>query len=128
MNNINKIDVWGDGKQTRSFMYIDDCLDGTEKVFNSSKKEVYNVGSSEQVSINQMIDMIEEIADVKLERNYQLDKHKGVRGRSSDNTKIENEINWSPKINLKDGLEKTYKWIFDQIKGGSNISKYTRSY
>ena len=128
MNDIDTIDVWGDGKQTRSFMYIDDCLDGTEKVFNSSKKEVYNVGSSEQVSINQMIDMIEEIAKVKLKRNFQLDKPKGVRGRSSDNTKIENEINWSPKINLKDGLEKTYKWIFDQIKSGSNMSKYTRSY
>ena len=77
---------------------------------------------------NTMIDMIEEIAKVKLKRNFQLDKPKGVRGRSSDNTKIENEINWSPKINLKDGLEKTYKWIFDQIKSGSNMSKYTRSY
>ena len=83
LNNLKKIDIWGDGQQTRSFMYIDDCLDGTEKVFNSNKKEVYNVGSSEQVSINQMIDMIEDIAAVKLERNYQLDKPKGVRGRSS---------------------------------------------
>ena len=109
-------------------MYIDDCLDGTEKVFNSNKKEVYNVGSSEQVSINQMIDMSEDIAAVKLERNYQLDKPKGVRGRSSDNEKIEKEINWTPKINLRSGLEKTYEWIFNQIKSGSNLKKFTRSY
>ncbi len=73
-------------------LVIDDCLDGTEKVFNSDKRDVYNVGSSEQVSINQMIDMIENIAGIKLNRNYQLDKPKGVRGRSSDNEKIENVI------------------------------------
>ena len=109
-------------------MYIDDCLDGTEKVFNSDKRDVYNVGSSEQVSINQMIDMIENIAGIKLNRNYQLDKPKGVRGRSSDNEKIENDINWSPKIDLRSGLEKTYSWIFNQINSGSNLKKFTRSY
>ena len=128
INGFKSIDVWGDGKQTRSFMYIDDCLDGTEKVFNSDKRDVYNVGSSEQVSINQMIDMIEDIADIKLDRIYQLDKPKGVRGRSSDNTKINNEINWVPKINLRQGLEKTYNWIFDQFKNGNNTRKFTRSY
>ena len=128
INNVKSIDVWGDGKQTRSFMYIDDCLNGTEKVFNSDKRNVYNVGSSEQVSINQMIDMIEDIADVKLDRNYQLDKPKGVRGRSSDNEKIKNDINWSPAIDLRSGLEITYKWIFNQIKSGSNLKKFTRSY
>ena len=108
--------------------YISDCLDGTEKIFNSNKQDVYNVGSSEQVSINQMIDIIQEIAEIKVERNYQLDKPKGVRGRSSDNTKINDEMNWLPSIKLKSGLEKTYKWIFDQVKSGSNLKKFTRSY
>jgi nucleoside-diphosphate-sugar epimerase len=127
-NNNNKIDVWGDGEQTRSFLYIDDCIKGTLDVFNSDSSEVYNIGSEEQVSINQMIQIIEEIADFNVKKNYQLDKPKGVRGRSSDNKKIENDINWSPIIDLNSGLEKTYKWIFNQIKSGSNLKKFTRSY
>ena len=128
LNNLETLDVWGDGKQTRSFLYISDCLDGTEKIFNSDSQQVYNVGSSEQVSINQMIDIIEDISEIKLKRNYQLDKPKGVRGRSSDNTKINDEIGWIPSINLKTGLEKTYKWIYDEVKSGSNLTKFTRSY
>ena len=127
-NNAKKIDVWGDGKQTRSFMFIDDCLEGTKKVFNSDLKDVYNIGSDEQVSINQMISIIENIADYKVEKNYLLDKPKGVRGRSSDNTKIANDLNWAPSVKLKDGLEKTYRWIHDQINSGDNTNKYTRSY
>ena len=101
--------MWGDGNQTRSFMYIDDCIHGTKMVFDSESSEVYNLGSDEQVSINQMIDIIENIADYKVERNYQLDKPKGVRGRSSDNSKIHNDFNWSPSIKLYDGLNTTYK-------------------
>ena len=128
INNAKKIDVWGDGKQTRSFMFIDDCLEGTKKVFNSDLKDVYNIGSDEQVSINQMISIIEKIADYKVEKNYLLDKPKGVRGRSSDNTKIANDLNWMPSVKLKDGLEKTYRWIHDQINSGDNTNKYTRSY
>ena len=104
--NKNLIDVWGDGNQTRSFMYIDDCIEGTKRVFNSNNRDVYNLGSDEQVSINQMIDIIEDIAKYKVQRNYQLDKPKGVRGRSSDNTKIFNDFNWSPSIKLHDGLKK----------------------
>ena len=128
LNNIDAIDVWGDGKQTRSFLYISDCLDGTEKIFSSSSQNVYNVGSSEQVSINQMIEIIESIAKVNLKKNYQLDKPKGVRGRSSDNSKINSEINWLPSVQLKSGLELTYKWIYDQVKSGSNLKKFTRNY
>jgi len=128
LNNIDTIDVWGDGKQTRSFLYISDCLDGTEKIFSSPSQNVYNVGSSEQVSINQMIEIIESIAKVNLKRNYQLDKPKGVRGRSSDNSKIKSEINWLPSVQLKSGLELTYKWIYDQVKSGSNLKKFTRNY
>jgi len=127
MNNEKEIEVWGDGKQTRSFMYIDDCLVGTKKIFNSDLKDVYNLGSDEQVSINQMIDVIEEIADYKVNRKYLLDKPLGVRGRSSDNTKIQADLNWAPSITLKDGLKKTYKWIENHIKLGENTSKFTRS-
>lgn len=128
LKNEKTIDVWGDGNQTRSFLFISDCLDGTEKVFNSSNQEVFNVGSSEQVSINEMIEIIEDIADIKLKKNYQLDKPKGVRGRSSDNTKIISKINWKPKVNLRSGLEKTYNWIFKEITNGSNVKKFVRNY
>ena len=127
-NNEKQIDVWGDGEQTRSFMYIDDCLEGTKKIFNSDLKDPYNLGSDEQVSINQLIDMIEKIADFKVKRKYLLDKPKGVRGRSSDNSKINVDLGWSPSIKLIDGLSKTYSWIEDQIKSGENTLKFTRSF
>jgi nucleoside-diphosphate-sugar epimerase len=128
LNNQKEIEVWGDGEQTRSFMYIDDCLEGTKKIFNSDLKDPYNLGSDEQVSINQLIDMIEKIADFKVKRKYLLDKPKGVRGRSSDNSKINLDLGWSPSIKLIDGLSKTYSWIEDQIKSGENTLKFTRSF
>ena len=128
INSENTIDVWGDGEQTRSFMYIDDCLNGTTKLFSSDHFEVFNIGSEEQVSINQMIDIIEEIAGKKVKRNYLLDKPLGVRGRSSDNTLIRDKINWDTEISLKKGLEKTYKWIFDEITSGKNNNKFTNKY
>ncbi len=126
-NKKKEIEVWGDGEQTRSFMYISDCIEGTKKIFNSNLKDPYNVGSSEQVSINQMIEMIEEIADYKVTKKYLLDKPKGVRGRSSDNTKIINDLNWSPNLSLKEGLINTYNWISNEMKGGENSKKFTRS-
>ena len=128
INNANSIDVWGDGEQTRSFMYIDDCIYGTKLIFNSNSTDVYNLGSDEQVSINQLIDIIENIAEYKVNRNYQLDKPKGVRGRSSDNQKIHNDFNWSPNIKLYDGLKITYEWIYNQIVSGENSQKFTRGY
>ena len=127
-HNLQTIDVWGDGEQTRSFMFIDDCLEGTQKIFNSKLTDVYNLGSDEQVSINQMISIIEEISNFKVEKKYQLDKPKGVRGRSSDNSKILNDLKWAPSIKLKDGLSQTYKWIYDQIVSGDNSKKFTLSY
>ncbi len=127
-NKNKNIDVWGDGNQTRSFMFIDDCIEGTKKIFNSSLKDVYNIGSDEQVSINQMISMIEIIADYKVNKTYMLDKPKGVRGRSSDNSKISEDLNWSPNIKLQDGLRKTYNWISNEISSGDNTNKFTRSY
>ena len=128
INKLKEVEVWGDGQQTRSFMYIDDCIVGTKKIFESSSSEVYNLGSDEQVSINQMLDLIEEIADYKVKRTYLLDKPKGVRGRSSDNTKISSDFSWAPNIKLKIGLEKTYNWIFEQIKSGDNTNRFTKSY
>jgi GDP-D-mannose 3', 5'-epimerase len=128
LNSQDTIDVWGDGNQTRSFMYIDDCIIGTKKLFSSDSSDVYNIGSEEQVSINQMIEVIQEIADIKLKKNYLLDKPLGVRGRSSDNSLIREKIQWDTNINLKTGLEKTYKWIFDQINSGINHNKFTNKY
>ncbi len=126
INKEKTIDVWGDGEQTRSFMFIDDCLEGTLKVFNSDFRDPFNVGSDEQVTINQMIKIIEEIAEYKVEKNYLLDKPKGVRGRSSDNAFIKEKLNWSPSIKLKKGLEKTYKWIFNEIAKKESNSKFTK--
>ena len=128
-NNEDKIDVWGDGKQTRSFLYIDDCIEGTLRLFESDYSEPVNIGSDEQVSINQMIDIIENISKVKkLKRDYQLDKPKGVRGRSSNNDLVKEVLNWSYEIKLKDGLKKTFDWMSNEIsKRGSNINRFTKS-
>ena len=128
-NNEDTIDVWGDGKQTRSFLYIDDCIEGTMRLFESDYSDPVNIGSDEQVSINQMIDIIEDVSDIKkLKRNYKLDKPKGVRGRSSNNDLVKKILNWSFKIQLKDGLKRTYDWIDAEInKKGSNISRFTKS-
>jgi nucleoside-diphosphate-sugar epimerase len=120
------IDVWGDGEQTRSFLYIDDCINGTKKVFESNSSEVFNIGSEEQVSINQMIDIIENIAQYKVKRNYQLDMPKGVRGRSSDNSLVNKKIGWKPNFSLKSGLQETFLWIYKEIVSGSNVKKFTR--
>ena len=126
-NKDKEIEVWGDGEQTRSFMFITDCLEGTQKLFNSELNEPYNVGSSEQVSINQMIGMIENIADYKVSRKYLLDKPLGVRGRSSDNEKIIKDLKWSPTTSLQKGLESTYEWIDKELTGGENTLKFTKS-
>ena len=97
------------------------------EVFNSNNSEVFNIGSEEQVSINQMIDLIEDIAQHKVDKNYQLDKPLGVRGRSSDNSYVTKKIGWKPKSSLKEGLTKTHKWINDQINSGTNIDKFCKS-
>jgi nucleoside-diphosphate-sugar epimerase len=123
-----KIDVWGDGEQTRSFMFVDDCIKGTKKLFESNCREVLNIGSEEQVSINQMIDLIEEIASYKVKKNYQLDKPKGVRGRSSNNDLVRKMLDWDFEISLRDGLERTYKWIDSEIAKKLNDNKFTIKY
>jgi GDP-D-mannose 3',5'-epimerase len=110
-----EIEVWGDGEQTRSFMYIDDCLHGTRALMHSEVREPLNIGSDELVTINQLIDIVEEIAGVKLKRRYNLGAPKGVRGRCSDNTQIKKALGWAPAIRLRDGMEKTYRWIYGQM-------------
>ena len=115
----HEIEIWGDGKQTRSFMYIDDCTKGTVAITESDIDYPINLGSSELVTINQLVDIVEEIAGVKLERQYKLDAPKGVNGRNSDNTKIKKELGWEPSIRLKDGMAKTYEWIESQMLVGA---------
>jgi nucleoside-diphosphate-sugar epimerase len=116
----NEIEIWGDGQQTRSFMYIDDCVQGTQAIMNSDILEPINLGSDEMVSINELVDIVESIAGVKLTRNYNLGAPKGVRGRSSDNTLIKERLNWAPGIRLRSGMEKTYAWIYDQMTSGES--------
>jgi GDP-D-mannose 3', 5'-epimerase len=109
-----EIEIWGDGTRTRSFMYIDDCILGVRKIMDSGILEPINLGSSEMISINQLVDIVEDIAGVKLKRTYDLDAPKGVMGRNSDNTLIKKYLNWEPGIPLRQGMEKTYAWIYDQ--------------
>jgi nucleoside-diphosphate-sugar epimerase len=111
----HEIEIWGDGEQTRSFMYIDDCLVGTRAIMASDITEPLNLGSDELVTINRLVDIVEDIAGVKLERNYKLDAPKGVRGRNSDNTLIKQTLGWAPPTGLREGMEKTYRWIFDEM-------------
>jgi nucleoside-diphosphate-sugar epimerase len=118
LSGTNRIEVWGDGRQTRSFMYIDDCIHGTLMIAAGSRSDPINLGSSELVTINQLIDLVEEIAGVQLERDYRLDAPQGVRGRNSDNAQILSEYGWEPSISLKVGLEKTFGWIYDQMGSG----------
>ena len=120
INREDEINVWGDGKQTRSFLYIDDCVEATLKLFESNFHGPINIGSEEKVSINEMIDKIEKISNKKVKRNYQIDKPKGVRGRNSDNTLIRSQLKWEPKFSLYQGLEKTYNWILAEIKKKHN--------
>lgn len=110
----HEIEIWGTGEQTRSFMYIDDCLKGTRMIMDSEILEPINLGSSEMVSINQLVDIVEQIAGLKLRRSYNPSAPKGVNGRNSDNTLIRKCLGWEPGIPLREGLEKTYAWIYDQ--------------
>jgi GDP-D-mannose 3', 5'-epimerase len=119
----SEIEIWGDGEQTRSFMYIDDCVHGSKAIFDSDILEPINLGSSEMVSINQLVDIVEDIAGVKLERQYDLSAPKGVRGRNSDNTMIQERLKWEPNISLHAGLEKTYAWIYDQAAALTPVAR-----
>jgi GDP-D-mannose 3', 5'-epimerase len=111
----HEIEVWGDGEQTRSFTYITDCVHGTKALMASDHTAPVNLGSTELVTINQLIDIVEEIAGIKVERNYDLSAPQGVRGRNSDNTQLRAALGWEPSVSLHEGMAQTYAWIHDQL-------------
>ena len=111
----HEIEIWGSGNQTRSFMFIDDCTEGIQRIMDSEILEPINLGSSEAVTINQLVDITEAIAGIKLKRKYDLSAPKGVNGRNSDNTLIKKYLGWEPSTPLRVGMEKTYRWIYDQF-------------
>jgi nucleoside-diphosphate-sugar epimerase len=111
----HEIEIWGDGQQTRSFMYIDDCVRGTLMIAEGGRREPINLGSSELVTIDELVDVVEEIAGVSLSRQYRLDAPQGVRGRNSENSRIVDELGWEPSIGLREGLTTTYEWVFNQV-------------
>ena len=111
----SEIEIWGDGEQTRSFCYIDDCVKGIYRLMRSDFSEPLNLGQDRMVTINELADIVAEIADVKITKKH-IDGPQGVRGRNSDNTKLREVLGWEPEISLEDGLAKTYKWIESQIK------------
>src|SRR5438876_215870 len=119
----HEIEIWGDGKQTRSFQWIDDCVKGTQMIMNGDYAEPLNLGSSELVTINQLVDLAEDIAGLKLKRRYNLSAPKGVNGRNSDNTLIRTIYNWEPSTGLRDGLERTYSWIYDQMASAKTLQR-----
>jgi GDP-D-mannose 3', 5'-epimerase len=111
----HEIEVWGDGEQTRSFTYITDCLHGTKALMASDHTAPVNLGSTELVTINQLIDIVEEIAGIEVSRNYDLSAPQGVRGRNSDNTQLRAALGWEPSVTLQVGMAQTYAWIYDQL-------------
>ena len=123
MSGTHEIKIWGDGNQTRSFMFIDDCLEGTVAIMNSDIDEPINLGSSELVTINQLVDIAEEIAGIQLKRTYDLSAPMGVMGRNSDNAMILARLGWEPSIRLRDGLERTYRWIESQMMESMPVSQ-----
>jgi nucleoside-diphosphate-sugar epimerase len=111
-----EIEIWGDGEQTRSFMYIDDCVYGTQALMSSDVRDPINIGSDELVTINQLVDIVEGIAGIKLKRHFNLNAPKGVRGRNSDNTLIKQKLGWAPSISLLEGMQRTYRWIHEEMQ------------
>lgn len=118
----HEIEIWGDGEQTRSFMYIDDCVKGTRMIMASGIEEPINLGSNELVTINGLVEIVEGIAGVELVRRYDLDAPKGVRGRNSDNTMIVERLAWEPSVSLQSGLERTYRWVYDEVCAAARVS------
>ncbi|HEV7223977.1 MAG TPA: NAD-dependent epimerase/dehydratase family protein [Pirellulales bacterium] len=118
---VHEIEIWGDGAQTRSFIYIDDCIQGIDRIMHSEIEEPINLGSSELVSINGLVDLVEDIVGLKLRRTYNLSAPKGVNGRNSDNAKIQRYLGWEPDTRLREGMEKTCEWIRDQYLAKSAL-------
>ena len=115
-----EIQIWGDGKQSRSFMYIDDCVEGTRRLMESDVTEPLNLGSEELVTIDELVSIVEGIAGIDLERIYDTSAPQGVRGRNSDNTLIRERLGWAPEVSLRDGLEQTYRWVYERVSAGAS--------
>jgi len=110
----DEIEIWGDGRQTRSFMYIDDCVEGIWRIMKSDVTEPLNLGSDELTTINGLVEMVEDIAGVQLRHRHNLSAPKGVNGRNSDNALIKKHLGWAPEIRLREGMERTYEWIYGE--------------
>ncbi|GIX47760.1 MAG: hypothetical protein KatS3mg131_1971 [Candidatus Tectimicrobiota bacterium] len=117
----DEIEIWGDGKQTRSFLYIDDCLEGIYRLMQSDYREPLNLGSDLMVTIDELVDLIAGIAGKRVRKRYDLTKPQGVRGRNSDNTKMRQVLGWEPQIPLEKGLEITYRWIEEQLRKAGRL-------
>ena len=116
-----EIEVWGDGRQTRSFMYIDDCLEGLDRVMNSPYHEPLNLGMSQMISVDGLVDLVSTIAGKRLAKRYDLTKPQGVRGRNSDNSRLLEVLGWEPSISLEVGLGVTYRWIEDELRNSDRL-------
>ena len=126
LSGSREIEIWGDGKQTRSFTHIDDCVEGTLRLMASDVREPLNIGSEQLVSIDELVDIVEGIAGVSLTRTYDLTAPQGVRGRNSDNTLIRQRLGWSPSTSLEDGLRDTYTWVLDRMRAGAPVVRTAR--
>lgn len=119
----DEIDVWGDGNQTRSYCYIDDCIEGFYRLMQTDYHKPINLGQDRMITINDLVDIVAKIAGKEIKKRYDLTKPQGVRGRNSDNTKLREVLNWEPRVSLEEGLELTYKWIYDQMVTAGRINK-----
>ena len=118
----DEIEIWGDGKQTRSYCYIDDCVEGIQRLMRSDHREPINLGQDRMLSIDELVDLVAKIAGKPVKKRHDLSKPQGVRGRNSDNTKLRQVLGWVPQLSLERGLERTYRWIHDQLVAQGRIA------
>jgi len=118
----DEIEIWGDGKQTRSYCYIDDCVEGIQRLMRSDHRDPINLGQDRMLSIDELVDLVAEIAGKPVKKRYDLSKPQGVRGRNSDNTRLRQVLGWVPQVSLERGLERTYRWIYDQLRAQGRVA------
>jgi GDP-D-mannose 3',5'-epimerase len=123
VSNEDEIEIWGDGKQTRSFMYVDDCVEGLIRIMSSGCCDALNLGTDELVTINELVDLISEISDKHISIRHNVEGPQGVRGRNSDNSRLRKELGWEPSISLRQGLTKTYPWIEQQLRKAGRLDR-----
>ncbi len=121
-----EIEIWGDGEQTRSFMYVDDCVEGLVRLMASDYHDPLNLGTDRLVTINELVNLVSKIANKRLVKRHDLSKPQGVRGRNSDNTRLNKVLGWEPSISLESGLEVTYKWIESELNKAGRIPAYSK--